>query len=77
MLLILLLVAFGLLALRQGEFQITRHRKVDGNISRLLGVIMLIGAGLSLLFGGLGGMAALLIAIVVGLVASKPITAAP
>ena len=75
MLLIILLAVFGLAALRQGEFKVTTNRKVDGKTGRWLGILMLIGAGLSLPFGGEIGFLSLLIAIAVGLLTSKPILA--
>ncbi len=73
MLLILFLVIFGLAALRQGQIRITRNRLVDGDTSRLIGWILLAGAALTIVFGGIFGIAALLIAIIIGLGRSKPI----
>jgi len=73
MLMIFLLIIFGLAAYRRGEFKVTRYRKVDGETARMLGVIMLVGAGLSFVIGGWIGLVALLVAIILGLLTSKPI----
>jgi hypothetical protein len=73
MLLIILLVACGIGALRQGQVKITNKRIVDGETSRLIGWILLVGAVLTIIFGGELGWAVLLIAIIIGLARSKPV----
>ena len=73
MLLIILLVVCGLGALRQGQVKITNKRIVDGETSRLIGWILLVGAVLTIIFGGELGWAVLLIAIIIGLARSKPV----
>lgn len=73
MLLVIFLVIFGLAALRQGQIKITRSRVVDGDTSRIIGWILLAGAALTLVVDGTLGLAALLIAIIIGLARAKPL----
>lgn len=47
----IILLIFGVIALAKGEFNITRHRRVSGGTGRLLGVVMLVGAGLPFILG--------------------------
>lgn len=71
----ILLGIFGLIALIKGEFRVTKKRRVSGSTGRLLGIIMLLGALLSL-FGTLGsllGITALIATIVVGLMRAEPV----
>ena len=70
MLLIMLLVIFGVYALVKGEIKITKNRVLRGNVTKILGIIMLVGAGLSFI-EGLAGIAALLLTIFVGLFLSE------
>ena len=49
----ILLLVFGVLALVKGEFKITARRKVKGSTSQMLGILLLMGAGLSILGGNL------------------------
>ena len=70
----IILAIFGLVALVKGEFKITSKRKVSGSVGKGLGVLMLIGAALPLLFGAgfaSAPFAILILAIVVGLVMSE------
>jgi len=73
MCLTLLLLIFGIFAFTRGSVKITNNRMVTGDTRRLLGVILLAGAGLSLIPGNSLGVLALGMVIVIGLVASKPI----
>ncbi len=76
MLLVIVLAILGILAITKGEFQITKTRRVSGNNSRILGVIMLVGAVLNLFIGG-AGLIAFIVAIVVGLATAETINTAP
>lgn len=73
MCLVLLLVVFGIAAYRHGEFKITSRRMVTGETSRVLGVMMLVAAGLALIPNSWLGLLTFLLVIVIGLVSSKPI----
>ncbi len=74
----ILLLVFGLLALVKGEFKITAKRKVKGSTSRILGVLLLVSAALSVLGGNWSIYALLLfVAIVVaGIAAAEKIEVA-
>jgi len=76
MILVILLAIFGIGAITKGEFQITKNRRVSGSNSKILGVIMLIGAALNLFIGG-AGLVALVVAIVVGLATAENIESSP
>lgn len=70
----ILLVLFGLVALVKGEFKITSKRKVSGSIGRGLGILMLVGAILPLLFGtnfSAAPIVILILAVIVGLIMSE------
>lgn len=70
------MVIFGLLALAKGEFKITAGRKVSGTIGRILGVLLLVGAGAGFFFGESGGLVqtiSFIIVVVVGLISSEKI----
>ena len=73
----ILLLVFGIAALAKGEFKITGGRKVKGSISRTLGVLMLIGVGLSFLIGREYGtvivLGTLILTIIIGLATSEKI----
>lgn len=66
MLLVILLAAFGVIALTKKEFSLTRNRKVSGQASQTIGIILLVGAALAFFVSGLLGLVALGIAIVYG-----------
>jgi hypothetical protein len=72
MLLGLLLFFFGVYALVKGEFKVTSKRIARGYGVRILGLLMMVGAGLSYQ-EGLIGLIVLIIAIIVGLLISKPV----
>ncbi len=76
MLCLAVMVIFGLIALVKGEFKITSGRKVSGTTGRVLGVLLLIGAGSGLLFGEFGSLVqigAFVLVIVIGLATSEKI----
>ena len=75
----ILLLVFGILALVKGEFKITAKRKVKGSTSRILGVLLLVDAALSVLGGNWATIALLLfIAIVIaGIATAEKIEEAP
>jgi hypothetical protein len=76
MCLIILLLVFGIVALVKGEFKITGSRKVKGDIGRILGVVMLIGAGVPFVAGEYGGViqiVLLIVVIIIGLATSEKI----
>jgi len=76
MCLTILLLIFGILALAKGEFKITGSRRVSGEVSRFLGVVMILGAGVPIFVRDYGfGIAFLILifAVVVGLVQSEKI----
>lgn len=76
MLLVILLAAFGIIALTRGEMKITNGRRVSGSNSKILGAILLAGAVGNLFIGGIG-LIALIVAIVAGLALSEKIESAP
>ena len=71
MLLVILLAAFGVIALTKKELSLTRNRKVSGQASQTIGIILLVGAALTLFVSGLLGLVALGIAIVYGFTQSS------
>ena len=76
MLCLAVMVIFGFVALAKGEFKITKGRKVSGSMSKILGVLLLIGAGAGLLFGDYGALVqigAFIIVIIIGLATSEKI----
>jgi len=75
MCLAILLLVFGIIALAKGEFKITGGRKVKGDIGRVLGVLMIIGAGAPFItqYGGVIQIAVLILVIVIGLATSEKI----
>lgn len=76
----ILLLVFGLIALVKGEFKITAKRMVKGSVSRPLGVLLLLGAGVPYLssdYGALIQVVLLVVVIVVGLLTSKKIEQLP
>jgi len=79
MCLTILLLVFGIAALAKGEFKITGGRKVKGSIGRVLGVIMIIGAGAPFVteYGGAIQLGLLIIVIIVGLATSEKIEKKP
>ena len=79
MLLNILMLVFGIVALAKGEFKITRGRKVKGSIGRVLGVVLLIGAGVEFLteYGGVIQFVLLIGVIIAGLATSEKIEKTP
>ena len=79
MLLTILMLVFGIVALAKGEFKITGGRKVKGSIGRILGVVLLLGAGAVVIpdYGGLIQLVLLIVVIVIGLATSEKIERAP
>ena len=79
MLLVILMLIFGIIALAKGEFKITGGRKVKGSTGRILGILLLIGAGAVIVPDYGGGLQLLLLiaVIVVGLATSEEIVLAP
>lgn len=51
---IVLMVVFGLIGLFAGEFKIIGQQKVSGKTARVLGLILLGGAGASVLLNAMG-----------------------
>ena len=67
---------FGIVALVKGEFKITGKRKVSGTMGRILGILLLVGAGAGLLFGEYGALVqigAFILVIIIGLITSEKI----
>jgi hypothetical protein len=75
-LLIILMTAFGTVGVTKGEFRITGTRVIPKDAGKTLGTLLFIGVGGTLFFGGLFGIGALLVVIIMGLVASKPVNKA-
>ena len=75
MILAILMGAFGITALRKGEFKVTGKRKVSGTTARNLGICLLVGAfGMCIpLLGGLVQILVLTVVIAVGLAKSETI----
>ncbi len=75
MILAILMVAFGITALRKGEFKITAKRKVTGNTALILGILLLSGIlGLCIPFVGVFFQVVILtIVIIIGLLNSEPL----
>jgi len=69
----LVFLIFGIIALAKGEFKITKNRKVRGSVSRVLGVLLLIAAGIPYVIenGVWIRWGILLLVIIVGLVTSE------
>ena len=70
----LLLILFGVFGLANKEFKITRNRAVRGNVSRIMGALMLASVVGALLFPGYGlqlMLGALGISVVVGLATAE------
>ncbi len=70
----ILLILFGLFALFKGEFRITHNQKVRGDVSRILGVLMLASVGVAVLLPRYSlflMLGALVITIIVGLVTAE------
>ena len=68
-------ITLGIIALAKGEFKITANRKVKGSTGRDLGIVLLFGAGCTLIpyFGGLIQILVLIGVIVGGLLTSEKI----
>jgi hypothetical protein len=47
----ILFIIFGVLALTRNEIKVTNSRVINGQDAKILGVILLAGAGLGFLFG--------------------------
>ena len=79
MLMTVLMLIFGGLALSKGEFKITGGRRVRESTGRVLGVMLLLGAGGSLLpeVGVLVQFILLIAVIVIGIAYSERIERAP
>ena len=75
MLLTILMFVFGIVALAKGEFKITGGRKVRGSTGRILGVVLLLGAGALVIpdYGALIQLVLLIVVIVIGLATSEKI----
>ena len=76
MLCVLLMFIFGVAALVKGEFKITGNRKVSGQIGRVLGVILLVGAFAGLAFAEFGALVqagAFILVVILGLAMSEKI----
>ncbi len=71
-LLIILMTAFGTVGVTKGEFRITSTRVIDKEIGKVLGILLFVGVTGTLILGGLFGFGTLIIVIIMGLVASKP-----
>jgi hypothetical protein len=71
----IVMLVFGIIALSKGEFKITCKRKVKGSVGRVLGIILLFGAALSLIpfLGGFLQLIVLILVIGVGLYSSEKI----
>jgi hypothetical protein len=75
-LLIILMTAFGTVGVTKGEFRITNTRVIAKGVGKTLGTLLFIGVGGTLFLGGLFGIGALLIVIIMGWVASNPVNKA-
>jgi hypothetical protein len=73
MVLVLLLMFIGFVTFQQREFKVSRYRKIDGPTCRMLGFVMLVGAGLSFILGDWVGFVSLITSIIVALMTSQPI----
>ena len=75
MLLSIVILIFGVVALAKGEFKITAKRKVKGSIGRILGVVLLVGAGAYFIpeYAGMIQLVLLVMVIIAGLVSSEKI----
>lgn len=75
----LVFAVFGIIALAKGEFKITGSRKVRGSVSRVLGVLLLIAAGLPYIteYGVWVRWGLLVVVIIIGLVTSEKIEQSP
>jgi hypothetical protein len=77
MLLAAVMAVFGIIGITKGEFKITRNRRVRRSIGQPLGVLLLVGALLSFLLGGILGIGVLIIVIIIGLAKSEPVDQSP
>lgn len=72
-----LMLIFGILALVKGEFKITSGRMVSGDMSRVLGLILLAGVGGSVLLNHSAvQVLAFVIVVVIGLICATPVSKA-
>lgn len=72
-LLLVFLTAFAVLALTKDEFKITSGRKVNSDASKAVGYVLVGGVIATLIFGSLLGIAALVLAVFLGLLMSEPV----
>jgi hypothetical protein len=75
-LLIILMTAFGTIGVTKGEFKVTSTRVIPKDVGKTLGILLFIGVAGTMFLGGLFGFGALLIVIIMGLAASKPVNRA-
>jgi hypothetical protein len=73
-LLIILMTAFGTIGVTKGEFRITGTRVIPKDVGKTLGILLFIGVAGTMFLGSLFGFGTLLIVIVIGLRASKPVS---